>query len=59
MAGEAFGRLGLGIGEFLAEDEDSHASLATFFHVGCSRAMTGFTTFLAGWAAGNNFLGMN
>jgi hypothetical protein len=58
MTGKAFGRLRLGVGESLAEDEDAHASLSAFFHVGGSRTMAGLAIFLAGRAAGDGFLRM-
>ena len=59
VAGEAFGRLGLGVGEFLAEDENPHASLTALFHMGRSRAMAGLAIFLAGRAAGDGLFGMS
>ena len=59
MTGKAFGRLGLGIGEFFAENEDAHASLAAFLHMSRSRAMAGLAAILAGRATGNAFFGMS
>ena len=59
MAGKTFGRLGLGVGESLAENEDAHTSLAAFFHMGGSGAMAGFAVFVVGRAAGEAFLGMS
>jgi hypothetical protein len=59
MAGKAFRRLGLGIGESLAEDEDAHTSLTAFFHVGRSGAMAGLAVFLGGRAARDALLGMS
>ncbi len=59
MAGKAFGGLGLGIREPFAEDEDAHASLTAFFHVGRPRTMAGLAAFLAGRATGNAFFGVS
>jgi hypothetical protein len=59
MTGKAFGRLGLGIGEFFAENEDAHASLAAFLHMSRSRAMAGLAAILAGWATGYAFFGVS
>ena len=59
MAGEALGRLGLGIGEFLAEDEDAHSPLTALFHVGGSGTMTGLAILFVGRAAGDGFFGMS
>ncbi len=58
MAGQTLGRLGLGVGEFFAEDEDAHAPLTAFLHVGRSRTVTGLAAFLVGRATGDAFLGM-
>ena len=58
MTGKAFGRLGLGIGEFFAENEDAHTSLAAFLHVSRPRAMAGLAAILAGRATGNTFFGV-
>jgi hypothetical protein len=59
MAGEAFGRFGLGIGDPLAEDEDAHSPFTAFLHVGRCRAMAGFTLLLIGRAIGDGFLGVS
>ncbi len=55
MAGEAFRRLGFGIGQPLAEDKDPNSSLAALLHVSRTRAVTGLTTLLVGRAPGNAF----
>ena len=59
MAGKTFRRLGLGVGESFAEDEDAHTSLTAFFHMGRSWAMAGFAVFLVGRAARDALLGMS
>jgi hypothetical protein len=59
MAFKAFGRFGFGIGEFFAENEDAHAPLTAFLHMGGPRAVAGLAPFLAGGAAGNAFFGVS
>jgi hypothetical protein len=59
MAFKAFGRFGFGIGEFFAENEDAHAPLAAFLHMGRSRAVAGLAPFPAGGAAGNALFGVS
>jgi hypothetical protein len=58
MAGEAFGRLGFGIGDLFTKDKDADTSFTAFFHMGSSRAVTGLASFLIRRAVGDAFFGM-
>jgi hypothetical protein len=58
VAGKALGRLGLGVGDSFAEDEDPNPPFAAFFHVGCPRPMAGFACIIVGRAVGDGFFGV-
>ncbi len=58
MAGQAFRRLRLRIGDLLAEDEYPYPAFTAFLHVGRSGAMTALASILTGRAIGDVFLGM-
>jgi len=58
VAGEAFGGLGFGVGDPLAEDKDPHPPFAAFLNMGGAGAMAGFAGILARRAARDAFLGV-